>query len=108
MEALCSSEEMLTKATQLWTMLDDMAENNPKTTKGSKAALCSPGAMPVPEDLHFVGVGSQLPSHPRASSVELAKWRRLSDNSEICSILDGHTIHPFLSESRITHRRRSS
>ncbi|XP_070621961.1 PIH1 domain-containing protein 2 isoform X5 [Erythrolamprus reginae] len=31
MEALCSSDEMLTKATQLWTMLDDMAENNPKS-----------------------------------------------------------------------------
>uniref|UniRef100_A0A670YA87 PIH1 domain-containing protein 2 n=1 Tax=Pseudonaja textilis TaxID=8673 RepID=A0A670YA87_PSETE len=31
MEGLCSSEEMLTKATQLWTMLDDMAENNPKS-----------------------------------------------------------------------------
>lgn len=29
MEALRSSEEMLSKATQLWTMLDDMAENNP-------------------------------------------------------------------------------
>ncbi|XP_042330821.1 PIH1 domain-containing protein 2 isoform X2 [Sceloporus undulatus] len=31
MEALRSSEDMLAKATQLWTMLDDMAESNPES-----------------------------------------------------------------------------
>ncbi|KAH0623336.1 hypothetical protein JD844_031552 [Phrynosoma platyrhinos] len=31
MEALCGSEDMLAKASQLWTMLDDMAESNPES-----------------------------------------------------------------------------
>ncbi|XP_048369174.1 PIH1 domain-containing protein 2 [Sphaerodactylus townsendi] len=31
MEALCHSEDMLAKASQLWTMLDDMAENSPES-----------------------------------------------------------------------------
>lgn len=31
MESLCHSEDLLAKATQLWTMLDDMAENSPES-----------------------------------------------------------------------------
>ncbi|XP_054854258.1 PIH1 domain-containing protein 2 isoform X2 [Eublepharis macularius] len=31
MEAFCRSEDMLAKASQLWTMLDDMAENSPES-----------------------------------------------------------------------------
>ncbi|KAJ7304942.1 hypothetical protein JRQ81_010634 [Phrynocephalus forsythii] len=31
MESFCNSEDMLAKATQLWTMLDDMAENSPES-----------------------------------------------------------------------------
>ncbi|XP_026536738.1 PIH1 domain-containing protein 2 [Notechis scutatus] len=109
MEALCSSEEMLTKATQLWTMLDDMAENNPKSychfmqqqLKEAKQhyappepCLCLKTCILEPtKTCLFINLcsWSRIPA-PKSPSepilLSAGKMETLSDNSEICSILD--------------------
>uniref|UniRef100_A0A670Y5Q4 PIH1 domain-containing protein 2 n=1 Tax=Pseudonaja textilis TaxID=8673 RepID=A0A670Y5Q4_PSETE len=109
MEGLCSSEEMLTKATQLWTMLDDMAENNPKSychfmqqqLKEAKQhyappepCLCLKTCILEPtKTCLFINLcsWSRIPA-PKSPSepilLSAGKMETLSDNSEICSILD--------------------
>ncbi|XP_039206488.1 PIH1 domain-containing protein 2 isoform X3 [Crotalus tigris] len=109
MEALCSSEEMLSKATQLWTMLDDMAENNPgsyrqfmqqqlKEAKQHYAPpepwLCLKTCISEPtKTCLFVNLCSwnriPAPKSPlEPILLSAGKMETLSDNSEICSILD--------------------
>ncbi|XP_060551014.1 PIH1 domain-containing protein 2 isoform X2 [Pantherophis guttatus] len=109
MEALCSSEEMLTKATQLWTMLDDMAENNPKSYRHfmqqqlkeakqhyapPEPYLCLKTSILKPtKTCLFINLcrWSRIPA-PKSPSepvlLSAGKMETLSDNSEICSILD--------------------
>uniref|UniRef100_A0A8C5SVZ1 PIH1 domain-containing protein 2 n=1 Tax=Laticauda laticaudata TaxID=8630 RepID=A0A8C5SVZ1_LATLA len=109
MEALCSSEEMLTKATQLWTMLDDMAENNPKSychfmqqqLKEAKQhyappepCLCLKTCILEPtKTCLFINLcsWSRIPA-PKSPSepilLSAGKMEMPSDNPEICSILD--------------------
>ncbi|XP_013926229.1 PREDICTED: PIH1 domain-containing protein 2 [Thamnophis sirtalis] len=109
MEALCSSEEMLAKATQLWTMLDDMAENNPenychfmqqqlKEAKHHYAppepCLCLKTSILEPSKTRlFINLcrWSRIPA-PKSPSepvlLSAGKMETLSDKSEICSILD--------------------
>ncbi|KAM6432191.1 PIH1 domain-containing protein 2 isoform 1-T3 [Liasis olivaceus] len=109
MEAFCSSEEMVTTATQLWEMLDDMAENNPESyhqfmqqqLKDAKQYYAPPEPCmclktcilePIRTYL-FINLCSwnripapKSPSEPVLLSA--GKMEALSDNSEIYSILD--------------------
>ncbi|XP_015668070.1 PIH1 domain-containing protein 2 isoform X1 [Protobothrops mucrosquamatus] len=109
MEALRSSEEMLSKATQLWTMLDDMAENNPgsyrqfmqqqlKEAKQHYAPpepwLCLKTCISEPtKTCLFINLCSwnriPAPKSPlEPILLSAGKMETLSDNSEIYSILD--------------------
>ncbi|XP_058049955.1 PIH1 domain-containing protein 2 [Ahaetulla prasina] len=109
MEAFCSSDEMLTKATQLWSMLDDMAENNPKSYRHfmqqqlkeanlhyapPEPCLCLKTCILEPtKTCLFINLcrwsrisAPKSPSEPVLLST--GKMETLSDNSGNCSILD--------------------
>uniref|UniRef100_A0A8D2Q763 PIH1 domain-containing protein 2 n=1 Tax=Varanus komodoensis TaxID=61221 RepID=A0A8D2Q763_VARKO len=109
METRRDSEDMLAKVTQLWTMLDDMAESNPegyrqfmreqlKDVKQYYAPpepfLCLEARIVDPtEKLLFVNICSwskvpapQSPSEPVPLSA--GKMEEVSDESEVYSVLD--------------------
>ncbi|XP_063167540.1 PIH1 domain-containing protein 2 [Candoia aspera] len=109
MEALCSSEEMVTKTTQLWAMLDDMAENNPESyrqfmqqqLKDAKQhcappepCMCLQTCILEPTKTYlFINLCSwnriPAPKSPlEPVPLSAGKMEALSDNSEIYNILD--------------------